>query len=45
MNPLVLITYGRGVGINRGGCLIGLRVVQFKEVRKHVNYLQTNVLL
>jgi hypothetical protein len=36
-NPLVLITYGRGVGINRGGSLIGLRAVQIKEVCKHVN--------
>jgi hypothetical protein len=37
MKPVVLITYGRGVGINRGGSLIIVRAVQIKEVRKHVN--------
>jgi hypothetical protein len=37
MNPLVLIAYGQGVGINRGGNLIGLTAVQIKEVSKHVN--------
>jgi hypothetical protein len=37
MNPLVLITYSLGVGINRGGILIGLTAVKIKEVRKHVD--------